>query len=87
MNLLGGMEVILSDDTAVVLSTSVESKYLIVKLPSSPADSFIEICTVEEFRDTAFIIEKPIASEDWYYRFKLMAGGFLSVISDFLYCA
>ena len=47
MNLLSEMEVILSDDTAVVLSTSVESKYLIVILQSSPADSFIEICTVE----------------------------------------
>ena len=87
INDLGGMEVILSTHTAVVLCTSVDREYLIVKLHSSPANSSKEICEVEKFRDTAFIPDKPISSFSGYYRFKLSAGGDLLVTSDFLYCA
>ena len=86
INDLGGMEVILSTDTAVVLCTSVDREYLVVKLHSSPANSSTEICEVEKFRDTVFIPDKPISSFSGYYCFKISVGGDLLVTSDFLYC-
>jgi hypothetical protein len=84
---LGEQELILSDEPAVVLCTSIDSKYLIVKLQSSPADCSTEICKVPKFTDTGFLFQERISSFDLYYRFSLAPGGMLLVRSDFLYCA
>ena len=74
INDLGGIEVILSTDTVVVLCTSVDHEYLIVKLHSSPTNSSTEICEVKKFRGTPFISDKSIFSFSEYYHFKLSAG-------------
>ena len=74
INDLGGIEVILSTDTVVVLCTSVDHEYLIVKLHSSPTNSSTEICEVKKFRDTPFISDKSIFSFSGYYYFKLSVG-------------
>ncbi|KIM37245.1 hypothetical protein M413DRAFT_30980 [Hebeloma cylindrosporum] len=44
------------------------------------------LCEVVKFRDTEYIVEKPVSSQTWYYRFKLHYDGTMKGLNDHCLC-